>query len=141
MKYRLLAFGAVAMALVVFVAQSLIGGEAARAQLFFVTVLVAKLTALGGALLAATAFKRGDYLRRAWLYVAGDYLVILAKDLLFGGYVFTHAENVWFGQNVHLPGIDPLSLTTGILRVVFVFVAKGYKEKTYVRDDGAQAAA
>jgi hypothetical protein len=125
MKYRLLAFGAVALALAVFVAQSLVAGETARSQLFFATVLLAKLMALGGALLAGTSFKKGDYLRRAWLCVAGDYLVILAKDLLFGGYVFTHAENVWFGQDVHLPGIDPRSLLAGGLRAGFVFVANG----------------
>ena len=125
MKFRLLILLAFAAAVAVFVAQALATGAAARSQFFFVEVLLAKATALAGALAAASSFKRGDYLRRAWLVVAGNCFFILAKDLLFGSHVFMHAENVWYGQSVHLPGIDPQSALAGWLRASFIFIGNG----------------
>jgi hypothetical protein len=124
MKYRWLVVMALGGAAAVWIAQALLG-DAARSNFFFVAVLLAKATALAGAIVAASSFKRGDYLRRAWLFVAGDYVFILSKDLLFGSHVFVSGQEVWFGQGIHLPGIDPRSAMAGDLRALFIFIANG----------------
>jgi hypothetical protein len=41
---------------------------------------LAKALALGGAVAAALAFERGDYLRRAWLLIAGCMALLLLRD-------------------------------------------------------------
>jgi hypothetical protein len=48
-----------------------------------VEVEMAKIFALAGSLTAASAFDRGDYLRRAWLVHGFCYVFLLLRDLLF----------------------------------------------------------
>lgn len=47
----------------------------------------AKLMALAGCIVAARAFGRGDYLRRAWLLHAADYAFLLTRDSILLGFV------------------------------------------------------
>jgi hypothetical protein len=49
-----------------------------------VEVEMVKTFALAGALTAASAFDRGDYLRRAWRVYGFCYVFLLLRDLLFG---------------------------------------------------------
>jgi len=49
-----------------------------------VEVEMVKIFALTGSLIAASAFDRGDYLRRAWLVYGFCYVFLLLRDLLFG---------------------------------------------------------
>jgi hypothetical protein len=49
-----------------------------------VEVEMVKVFALAGSLTAASAFDRGDYLRRAWLVYGFCYVFLLLRDLLFG---------------------------------------------------------
>ena len=46
-------------------------------------ILAVKALATIGCLYAALAFRRGDYLRRAWLLLGGSYFLLLAIDLFF----------------------------------------------------------
>jgi hypothetical protein len=52
-----------------------------------VEIEAAKLTALVGCALAARAFGRGDYLRRAWLLHVADYVFLLARDAIVVGFL------------------------------------------------------
>ena len=49
-----------------------------------VVIEIAKIFALTGSLIAASAFDRGDHLRRAWLFHAACYVFLLFRDLLYG---------------------------------------------------------
>ena len=64
----------------------MLGLDAGRTQEFAldVEVEIVKIFALTGSLAAASAFDRGDYLRRAWLVYGFCYVLLLLRDLLFG---------------------------------------------------------
>jgi hypothetical protein len=55
-----------------------------------VEIEIVKVLALAGSLTAASAFDRGDYLRRAWLVYGSCYVFLLLRDLLF---------RVWLGHD------------------------------------------
>lgn len=81
-RYRWLAvFPLVYAAAFCAVAAALVDGPAlepfVRGQLLLVRVL-----AIAGCFAAASAFGRGDHLRRAWLFLAGSAVLVLARDLL-----------------------------------------------------------
>lgn len=73
-----------ALAVVYLIAQSLVAGDAARAHFFVGEIATAKLLATIGCIVAASAYRRGEYLHFAWTLVGIDYGLLFAKDLLFG---------------------------------------------------------
>jgi hypothetical protein len=82
MRYRgLAAFPLLYAAAFVAVASWLSGGDAFGPFVSWQRLLVRAL-ALAGCLAAISAFERGDYLRRAWLALAGGTVAILLRDVL-----------------------------------------------------------
>lgn len=57
--------------------------DAGRLAFYRWEILVVKALATIGCLYAALAFRRGDYLRRAWLFLAASYFLLLTIDLFF----------------------------------------------------------
>ncbi len=93
------------------------GGE--HGELYWaVGVQGAKLAALVGAVLAATAFERGDYLRRAWLLVAANYTLITFNVFFFGG--MGHSPLL---ARIHLPGLGADSALADRLDDTCVIIA------------------
>jgi hypothetical protein len=60
----------------------LVGGDGARDAVIRGGIVVSKAMALGGALLAALTFERGEHMRRAWLLVAVCSALLLMRDAL-----------------------------------------------------------
>ncbi len=86
--------------------------EAQRSTFWYLVIFAVKLAALVGALLAALAFERSDYLRKAWLLIGGNYGLLLAIVLLSGT-----ARPLLFGLNaIHLPGVTPGSHVAVVVR-------------------------
>lgn len=61
-------------------------GGAAQAWVLHGEIETVKLLAIIGSLAAATAFERGDYLRRAWLLSAWCYILLFSRDMLLGAW-------------------------------------------------------
>jgi hypothetical protein len=78
-SYRALAWLPPAFAAVFAIAGLAVGGGAVGPLLTTENEL-GKALALAGALVAALAFERGDYLRTAWLFNAAAYALLLAAD-------------------------------------------------------------
>ncbi|MGZ3408555.1 MAG: hypothetical protein ACXVAN_19025 [Polyangia bacterium] len=98
----------IVVAVAYLILQSLFAEDHAR-KLFFVTeIATVKLFAAAGCFIAASRYRRTEYMGVAWYLIGADYFLLFAKDLLFG-------------RVIHLPGLDPELAST--LRVVFVIVA------------------
>jgi hypothetical protein len=84
----------VVVAVAYLVMQALITDAHPR-QLFFVTeIATMKLLAALGCFVAASRYRRSEYMGVAWYLIGVDYFMLFAKDLLFG-------------RVLHLPGLDP----------------------------------
>jgi hypothetical protein len=81
------------------VAQALVP-DGARAGFFAAEVALAKLIGLVGCTLAASRYRRGEYLHVAWTLLAVHYALLIVEELAFG----------WV---VHLPGLDEHALVVG----------------------------
>ncbi len=78
-------------------------------QLFFVAeIATMKLLAAAGCFVAASRYRRSEYMGVAWYLIGIDYFLLFAKDLMFG-------------RVLHLPGLDPE--TAASLRAVSVIAA------------------
>ncbi|HWE27910.1 MAG TPA: hypothetical protein VHB97_07900 [Polyangia bacterium] len=82
--------------------------EPARRIFFTVEVMTMKLLAAAGCFVAASRYRRREYMGIAWQVIGIDYFLLFVKDLLFG-------------RVIHLPGIDPD--TAESVRVGFVIIA------------------
>ena len=76
-----------ALAILYLVAQAWVPAGAARQYFFVAEIAGAKFLAVVGCLVAASSYRRGEYLNVAWAVVGIDYGLLLAKDLLFGSVV------------------------------------------------------
>ncbi len=74
-----------------------------RANFWYTAIMGAKLLAFVGALAAAFAFGPGDYLRRAWLFIAANYACITFNTIIFGG----QGRGTLFGWHPHLVTLSP----------------------------------
>ena len=90
------------------VLQSLFVDEPARRVFFTVEIMFVKVLAAAGCFVAASRYRRREYMGIAWQVIGFDYFLLFVKDLLFG-------------KVVHLPGIDPD--TAESVRVGFVILA------------------
>jgi hypothetical protein len=88
--------------------QSLFPDDPSRRLFFAIEIMLVKLLAAAGCFVAASRYRRREYMGIAWQVIAMDYFLLFVKDLLFG-------------RAVHLPGIDPD--TAESLRVGFVTLA------------------
>ncbi|HEX9103055.1 MAG TPA: hypothetical protein VF997_12670 [Polyangia bacterium] len=88
--------------------QSLFVDEHARRLFFTTEIATMKLLAAAGCFVAASRYRRREYMGIAWYLIGGDYFLLFAKDLLFG-------------RVIHLPNLDPELAST--LRAIFVIVA------------------
>jgi hypothetical protein len=87
--------------------QSFFVEEQAR-RLFFVTeIAFMKLFGAAGCFVAASRYRRREYIGIAWYLIGLDYFLLFVKDLLFG-------------RVIHLPNLDPDLAST--LRIIFVIV-------------------
>jgi hypothetical protein len=78
-------------------------------KLFFVSeIATVKLLGAAGCFIAASRYRRSEYMGVAWYLIGVDYFLLFAKDLLFG-------------RVIHLPGVEPEMAAT--LRAVFVIIA------------------
>jgi hypothetical protein len=68
---------------------------ASRAALYKFEVELAKSFAFAGCAVAAFAFRRGDYLRRAWLLLGTCYVLILLNDVFFCAGLGAMADRPW----------------------------------------------
>jgi hypothetical protein len=83
--------------------------EGQTRKLFFVSeIATMKMLAAIGCFIAASRYRRTEYMGVAWYLFGLDYFLLFAKDLMFG-------------RVLHLPGIDPEMAAT--LRAVFVIAA------------------
>src|SRR6185312_292438 len=74
--------------------------------LFFTTeIATMKLFGAAGCFIAASRYRRREYMGIAWYLIGIDYFLLFVKDMLFG-------------RTIHLPNIDPELAST--LRVIFV---------------------
>jgi len=79
-----------------------------RSLVYAVSAPAVKLLAVVGAVLAASAFSPGDYLRRAWILYAVSYALLVLPDFIFG------------------PTAPSVAMTTGpqaIVRATFVITS------------------
>ena len=77
-------------------------------KLFFTTeIALMKLFGAAGCFIAASRYRRREYIGIAWYLIGIDYFLLFAKDLLFG-------------RVIHLPNLDPELAST--LRVIFVVI-------------------
>src|SRR6266498_1161654 len=93
------------VAVIFLVAQSLVPAQPARTYFFTIEIATVKVLAVVGCWLAASRYRRGEYLGIAWTLLGCDYALLFIKDLLFG-------------KTVHLPGLSADAAATW--RVVFV---------------------
>jgi len=78
-------------------------------RLFFTTEIeFVKMLGAVGCFVAASNYRKREYMGIAWYLIGGDYFLLFVKDLLFG-------------RVLHLPGLDPETAAT--LRAVFVILA------------------
>jgi hypothetical protein len=84
MKLRALAALPFVLAAGLIVMVRLTAGTTAQALAMRLEVETVKTMALIGCVVAATAFERGDYLRRAWLLSGSCYAFLLLRDLTLG---------------------------------------------------------
>ena len=78
-------------------------------RLFFVSeIATMKMLGAAGCFVAASRYRRSEYMGVAWYLIGVDYFLLFSKDLLFG-------------RVVHLPNLDPELAAT--LRAVFVIIA------------------
>lgn len=77
-------------------------------KLFFTTeIATMKLLGAAGCFIAASRYRRREYMGIAWYLIGIDYFLLFVKDMLFG-------------RVIHLPDIDPELAST--LRVTFVII-------------------
>src|SRR5205823_5554509 len=88
--------------------QSLFVEEHARRLFFTSEIATMKLLAAAGCWVAASRYRRREYMAIAWYLIGGDYALLFVKDLMFG-------------RVLHLPGLDPDMAAT--LRAIFVILA------------------
>ena len=88
--------------------QSLFPEGHSRQVFFTVEIMTVKVLASIGCFVAASRYRRREYMGIAWQVIGVDYLLLFTKDILFG-------------KVVHLPGIDPD--TAESVRVGFVIAA------------------
>ena len=98
----------IVVAVVYLALQTLFVEEHARRIFFTVEIMAVKLLAAAGCFVAASRYRRREYMGIAWQVIAMDYFLLFVKDVLFG-------------RVIHLPGIDPD--TAESVRVVFVILA------------------
>ena len=76
--------------------------------LFFTSeIATMKLFGAAGCFIAASRYRRREYMGIAWYLIGIDYFLLFVKDMLFG-------------RTIHLPNIDPELAST--LRVIFVII-------------------
>lgn len=97
----------VGIAVAFLVAQSMVA-DANRMRFWAVEVPTMKALAALGCFLAASRYRRGEYMGIAWMLIGLDYALLFAKDLLFG-------------RVFHFAGLPPDTATT--MRAVFVTFA------------------
>jgi hypothetical protein len=98
----------IVVAVVYLVLQALFVEDHTR-RLFFVSeIATMKLLGAAGCFVAASRYRRSEYMGVAWYLIGIDYFLLFSKDLLFG-------------RVVHLPNLDPETAAT--LRAVFVIIA------------------
>jgi hypothetical protein len=95
------------VAIVYLVSQSFFVDEHARKLYFITEIAFMKLLAAAGCFIAASRYRRREYIGIAWYLIGLDYFLLFAKDLLFGKYI-------------HLPNVDENLAST--LRIIFVFI-------------------
>ncbi len=122
-RFELLTAAAVAFSVSCLAAQWLTADSGTRSTLLSLEVLLAKALGTFGALLGASAFERRDYMRRAWLFVAGNYFALLVKDLIFGNALFIRSGDRLVGASLHFPGVDPTSQASVNGRAMLVIAA------------------
>jgi hypothetical protein len=93
--------------LVYLVLQSFFVDEQTRRLFFVVEIALMKLFGAAGCFVAASRYRRREYIGIAWYLIGLDYFLLFAKDLLFG-------------RVIHLPNLDPDLAST--LRIIFVVI-------------------
>lgn len=86
-------------AIAYWIAQSQIRTEPARGYFFLSEVIIVKSLGFAGCLAAALQFRRGDYLKKAWVLLAINCFVLIPKDILFGS-VRSHVKLLLFSPHV-----------------------------------------
>jgi hypothetical protein len=87
--------------------QALFAEDPARRVFFTTEIATMKLFGAAGCFIAASRYRRREYMGIAWYLIGIDYFLLFAKDMLFG-------------RVIHLPGIDPDNAAT--YRVIFVII-------------------
>lgn len=81
MRYRAFVWFPLAWGAAFLLGDALLHGQPAYPYFLRTQLELAKALALLGALIAAFALERGDYLRKAWLFIAGCMGLLLLRDL------------------------------------------------------------
>jgi len=87
--------------------QSFFVEEQMRRMFFVSEIALMKLFGAAGCFVAASRYRRREYIGIAWYLIGLDYFLLFAKDLLFG-------------RVIHLPNLDPDLAST--LRIIFVVI-------------------
>ncbi len=121
MRYALHIGAPLAVGVLVYFGQMSLDTVDGRLTYTMVVGTLAKSMAVVGAWVAASAFDRGDYLRRAWLLIVANYSFITVNFLLAGT-----AKPLLLGLGaVHLPGLEPSSLAASYVRSIGVIIGNG----------------
>jgi hypothetical protein len=94
-------------ALAYLVVQSFYVEELTRKLFFTTEIATMKLFAAAGCFIAASRYRRREYMAVAWYLIGIDYFLLFVKDILFG-------------KTIHLANLDPDTAAT--MRVVFVVI-------------------
>ena len=97
----------VVTAIAYLIVQSFFAEGDARKLFFTTEIATMKTVRRGRLLIAASRYRRREYMGIAWYLIGIDYFLLFVKDLLFG-------------KVVHLPNLDPELAST--LRVIFVII-------------------
>src|SRR5689334_19928770 len=97
----------VVTAIVYLAAQAFFPEGEARKLFFTAEIALMKLLGAAGCFIAASRYRRREYIGIAWYLIGLDYFLLFAKDLLFG-------------RTIHLPNLDENLAST--LRIIFVFI-------------------
>ncbi len=118
MKYRLLWLIPLGFASLFWVGFFFFSDQSWYATYARIEVMLAKLLSLAAYLIAAVSFRKGEYLRRGWLWLAACMAMFLTSDVFF-----ISPLPLWMGDTVAVPlqglvvGLGNLFLFIGVLIV------------------------
>lgn len=157
LKFRLLPASAAALAALLLVLEVALRGGAFHTTFLHIEGELVKALAMLGAAVAAFTFGRGDYMRRAWLFIGGCMALLLVRDIIgffvqpgptweviAGGFAFlanlsqvvgtVMLARAWWISGLTLPGSRLTQFVTVVGVALLAFGAGGPPVVSHIAD-------